>query len=59
MTFSDIWGCRKRSIRDLHLLKKHPPYHESDHIMNLAYKALLDGVRLGRFSVFRISAVYF
>ena len=30
----------------LHLLKKHLPYHESDHVLNLAYNALLDGVRL-------------
>ena len=28
----------------LHLLKKHLPYHESDHVLNLAYNALLDGV---------------
>jgi hypothetical protein len=30
----------------LHLLKKHLPYHESDHVLNLAYNALLGGVRL-------------
>ena len=30
----------------MHLLKKHLPYHESDHVLNLAYNALLDGVRL-------------
>lgn len=28
------------------LLKRHLPYHESDHVLNLAYNALLDGVRL-------------
>ena len=28
------------------LLKHHLPYHESDHVLNLAYNALLDGQRL-------------
>jgi hypothetical protein len=28
------------------LLKRHLPYYESDHVLNLAYNALLDGVRL-------------
>ena len=32
--------------RDLHLLKKHLPYHESDHVLNLAYNALMGGIRL-------------
>jgi hypothetical protein len=32
--------------RKLHLLKPHLPYHESDHVLNLAYNALLGGVRL-------------
>jgi hypothetical protein len=27
----------------LHLLKVHLPYHESDHVLNLAYNALCDG----------------
>ena len=30
----------------LHLLKRHLPYHESDHVLNLAYNAMLQGVRL-------------
>ena len=30
----------------VHLLKRHLPYHESDHVLNLAYNALLDGMRL-------------
>lgn len=30
----------------VHLLKRHLPYHESDHVLNLAYNALLQGVRL-------------
>lgn len=30
----------------LKLLKRHLPYHESDHVLSLAYNALLDGQRL-------------
>src|SRR4051794_11362375 len=30
----------------LHLLKLHLPYHESDHVLNLAYNALCDGTCL-------------
>jgi hypothetical protein len=32
--------------RRLHLLKIHRPYHESDHVLNLAYNAMCDGTRL-------------
>ncbi len=28
------------------LLKRHLPYHESDHVLNIAYNALLGGIRL-------------
>ena len=31
---------------NLELLKAHLPYHESDHVLNIAYNALLDGKRL-------------
>ena len=30
----------------LHLLKVHLPYHESDHVLNLAYNVVCDGTRL-------------
>ena len=39
-------GLRREIDSRLHLLKKHLPYHESDHVLNLTYNALLDGVRL-------------
>ena len=39
-------GLREEIDRNLVLLKKHLPYHESDHVLNLTYNALLDGVRL-------------
>jgi len=32
--------------RQVHVLKVHRPYHESDHVLNLAYNAMCDGVRL-------------
>jgi hypothetical protein len=32
--------------RHVQVLKIHLPYHESDHVLNLAYNALCDGVRL-------------
>lgn len=32
--------------RHVHVLKFHRPYHESDHVLNLAYDALCDGIRL-------------
>jgi hypothetical protein len=32
--------------RRLHLLMVHRPYHESDHVLNLAYNAMCEGIRL-------------
>jgi hypothetical protein len=32
--------------RNLHLLKMHLPYHESDHVLNFAFNALCDGTCL-------------
>ena len=32
--------------RRVHVLKMHRPYHESDHVLNLAYNALCGGIRL-------------
>ena len=39
-------GLAKEIDSRLLLLKRHLPYHESDHVLNLAYNALLDGQRL-------------
>ena len=33
--------------RDLHLLKRHLPYHESDHVLNIAFNILAGGQRIG------------
>ena len=39
--------------RDLHLLKRHQPYHESDHVLNIAYNLLAGGQRLEHLEVRR------
>jgi hypothetical protein len=39
-------GLIKALDQDLHLLKRHLPYHESDHVLNLAYNILAGGTRL-------------
>jgi hypothetical protein len=44
--------------RDLHLLKRHLPYHESDHVLNIAYNLLAGGVRIEHLEVRRNDEVY-
>lgn len=39
-------GLVKAIDQRLHLLKRHLPYHESDHVLNLAYNVLAGGTRL-------------
>jgi len=39
-------GLPERIDQDLQLLKVHLPYHESDHVLNLAYNVLCGGTRL-------------
>ena len=39
-------GLAERIDQRLHLLKVHLPYHESDHVLNLAYNVLCGGTRL-------------
>jgi hypothetical protein len=43
---------------DLHLLKRHLPYHESDHVLNLAFNILAGGTRLEHTERLRNDAVY-
>jgi hypothetical protein len=49
-------------IRDidarLHLLKLHLPYHESDHVLNIAYNLLAGGKRLEHLELRRNDEVY-
>jgi hypothetical protein len=48
-----------RDINDgLHLLKRHLPYHESDHVLNIAYNLLAGGSRLEHLEVRRNDEVY-
>jgi Transposase DDE domain group 1 len=43
---------------DLHLLKKHLPYHESDHVLNLAFNLLAGGKRIEHLELRRNDEVY-
>ena len=36
----------KEIDRTLHLLKRHLPYHESDHVLNIAFNILAGGKRI-------------
>jgi hypothetical protein len=44
--------------RRLHLLKIHRPYHESDHVLNLAYNAMCEGIRLEDIELRRNNEVF-
>ena len=39
-------GLVRRLDENLMLLKRHLPYHESDHVLNMAYNTLTDGTCL-------------
>ena len=43
---------------DLHLLKKHLPYHESDHVLNIALNILAGGSRIEHLELRRNDEVY-
>lgn len=43
---------------NLHLLKSHAPYHESDHVMNIAYNALCGGRTLDDIELRRNDRVF-
>ena len=42
----------------LHLLKRHLPYHESDHVLNVAYNVLVGGERLEDIELRRNNETY-
>ena len=44
--------------RDLHLLKFHFPYHESDHVLTFAYNALADGTCLQDLELRRTDEIF-
>src|SRR5207302_5529560 len=43
---------------ELHLLKRHLPYHESDHILNLTYNILVGGKTLDDLELLRNDEIY-
>ncbi len=51
-------GLAKEIDSALHLLKIHKPYHESDHVLNIAYNALCGGQRLEDIELRRNDAVF-
>jgi hypothetical protein len=44
--------------RDLHLLKRHLPYHESDHVLNIAFNLVAGGQRMEHLELRRNDEVY-
>ena len=44
--------------KDVHVLKRHLPYHESDHVLNIAYNALNGGTCLEDIELRRNDEVY-
>jgi hypothetical protein len=44
--------------RELHLLKRHLPYFESDHVLNIAYNLIAGGTRIEHLEVRRNDEVY-
>jgi len=51
-------GLVKALDRRLHLLKVHLPYHESDHVLNLAYNSLTGGTALDDLTLRRNDETY-
>ena len=48
----------KEIDRTLHLLKRHLPYHESDHVLNIAFNILVGGTRMEHLELRRNDEVY-
>ena len=48
----------KEIDRTLHLLKRHLPYHESDHVLNIAFNSLAGGKRIEHLELRRNDEVY-
>ena len=51
-------GLAEAIDQHLHLLKIHLPYHESDHVLNIAYNALCDGICLQDIELRRTDEVF-
>ncbi len=55
-----VWklGLPQEIDRRLKLLKRHLPYHESDHVLNIVYNLLCGGVRLDDLNRLRSDTAY-
>jgi hypothetical protein len=51
-------GLVEEIDRRLHLLKRHLPYHESDHVLNIAFNILSGGTCIEHLELRRNNAVY-
>jgi len=51
-------GLQKKIDTELKLLKVHLPYHESDHVLNMAYNVLCGGTRLEDIERLRHNVAY-
>jgi hypothetical protein len=51
-------GLAERIDKALPLLKQHRPYHESDHVLNIAYNVLCGGQRLDDIELLRNDRVF-
>jgi hypothetical protein len=51
-------GLKQMIDQQLHLLKRHAPYHESDHVLNIAYNILAGGQCLEDIELRRNDEVY-
>src|SRR6516225_5056313 len=51
-------GLIQEIDRKLHLLKRHLPYHESDHVLNIAFNLLAGGRRFEHIELRRNDEVY-
>ena len=51
-------GLVQEIDRNLHLLKRHLPYHESDHVLNIAFNLLAGGQRIEHLELRRNDEVY-
>jgi len=58
MELAQRTGLVEEIDNHLHLLKVHLPYHESDHVLNLAFNALVGGTRLEDIELRRNDEVY-
>jgi len=51
-------GLARAIDRALHLLKMHQPYHESDHVLNIAYVMMAGGTKLEDLELLREDEAY-